>query len=367
MKQYATTTLLLALYLTKRFFRDKLGLFFTIAFPLVFLIVFGYIFSGDDDVSFDIVLINRAETEFATEFVTGLEESDIFAIDEETDRETAETRMGRGELSAIVELPEDFGTAGADGVPRGDVEVYFDESRQDQTQAVISVLQGVVDEVNAELVPLEQPLAIESQPIQTAGLTQFDYVFPGLLGFTILSLGVFGLANTLPMEKKNGNLRQLRATPLRASQLIIATALQYLCSGLIAMAIMFTVGVVWFDFEMRGDYGSLLIIGALGTLLMITLGLAVSGWAKNENQAAPLANIVALPMFFLTGVFSPRFIMPEWLQTVSEFLPLTPIIEGMRLIMTEGETWLDISGELAAISIWLVATTVIAAYVFRWG
>jgi len=96
------------------------------------------------------------------------------------------------------------------------------------------------------------------------------------------------------------------------------------------------------------------------------IGLAIGGWAKNERQAAPLGNIIVFPMMFLSGTFFPRFLMPDWLQSASAFLPLTPVIDGIRLILTEGQSLIDVSTQIWQITAWLVVIYVIAFRVFRW-
>ena len=121
-----------------------------------------------------------------------------------------------------------------------------------------------------------------------------------------------------------------------------------------------------FDFEMQGSYLAFALIAAFGVVMMFGFGLAVGGWAKNENQAAPLTNLIAFPMMFLSGVFFPRFLMPEWLQSVSDFLPLTPLIDGIRKIITEGQSLLQLGPELAIMTAWTVVIYIIAFRVFRW-
>jgi ABC-2 type transport system permease protein len=71
-------------------------------------------------------------------------------------------------------------------------------------------------------------------------------------------------------------------------------------------------------------------------------------------------------MLFLSGTFFPRFAMPEWLQQVSAFLPLTPIIDGIRMIATEGKHLWEIGPQIGLIAIWAVIIYAIAFRVFRW-
>lgn len=101
-------------------------------------------------------------------------------------------------------------------------------------------------------------------------------------------------------------------------------------------------------------------------ICILGIGLSIGGWAKNERQAAPLGNIIVFPMLFLSGTFFPRFLMPEWLQNISEYLPLTPIIDGIRLITTEGKTLIEISSQISIILFWTIVVYAIAFRVFRW-
>jgi ABC-2 type transport system permease protein len=100
--------------------------------------------------------------------------------------------------------------------------------------------------------------------------------------------------------------------------------------------------------------------------MILGIGLAIGGWARNERQAAPLSNIVVFPMMFLSGTFFPRFAMPHWLQDASNFLPLTPVIDGLRLLITEGKHLTDIGPQLGLIGLWLIVIYFIAFRVFRW-
>lgn len=353
--------------LTKRFFRDPTALFFTFLFPLLFLFVFGSLYRNNDT-SFSVAVINNSEHSFATEFKSSLEQNEIFSVKngEINNLDTAREKMGQGELNSIIELPASFGEPNAGGVPQGNIKVYYEESEAQAGQTVASIVQQMLDGANQQLTGQTPPLNVELASTDTANLSQLDYLIAGLMGFTILSLGIFGMANGFPADKKTGSLRRLRASPLRASQLILATALEYLVIGLISLAMLLAVAIFLFDFHMRGDYLTLTAFSIIGIFCLFGFGLAIGGWAKNENQSAPLSNLIAFPMMFLSGVFFPIYLMPEWLQSISNLLPLTPVIDGIRAIVTENASLLSLGHEFLIIAVWIVIIYAVAFKVFRW-
>jgi ABC-2 type transport system permease protein len=365
MKQYFSTIWILCKTLTKRWFRDPVALFFTFLFPLIFLLVFGAM-SRSDSVSFDITIINHSETAFAKEFVAQTKKDKRFDIKTVAGFAQAKEKMGRGELGSIIELPRSFGQPNAQGIASGNLVVYYEESDPTTGQTVASVMQQVLDSKNKELTATVDPLAVQAKPTETSNLTRFDYTLAGIVGFSIMSLAIFGMANGFPADKKAGALRRMRATPLRSSQLILATAMEYLLVGFLSVLIMFAVATFLFDFSMRGNYLTLAVFVLIGIFSLFGFGMAIGGWAKNENQSAPLSNLVAFPLMFLSGVFFPTFLMPQWLQNIANYLPLTPVVDGIRLIITENASLLNLGSELAIIGGWTLIIYAIAFKVFRW-
>lgn len=351
----------------KRLFRDKVGIFFVFAFPLIFLVVFGSIFRGDSDISFRVALLNNSETEFAKTFTEQAGDDKVLKIDDEvTSLDQAKEKMNRGQIDATITLPEDFGNIGEQGYPTGKAEVLYSESNQQAGQTLGSVMNEIFKGINSEFVDTSVPFEAVATSTATKGLTQFDYTFAGILGFTILSLGIYGPTTVFPRLKEKKILRRYHTTTLKVWQYFTGNVISNGIIGIIAVALMFAAATVFFDLNMRGNYLILASVVLLGVTLMFGIGLAIGGWAKNENQAAPLAQIATLPMMFLSGVFFPTFLMPEFLQNITKFIPLTPIVDSIRLVVTEGAGYAAISQNLLIMGGWAIVIYFIAFKVFRW-
>lgn len=353
---------------TRRFFRDKLALFFSIGFPLIFLFVFGGLNSGDRDVSFNVALINQSESSFAKEFVKNAKENGVLKVSEDaTTIDEAKDKMSRSELDAAIVLPKQFGEVkqGA-AYPSGEAKVIYTQNNQQSAQALSSILDAQFRAVNAKFVNTDTPFKVASEQLNERSLSAFDYTFAGLLGFAIIGMGIFGPVNVFPELKKMGILRRLSTTPLKVWQYFLSTMIGQAVIGLIALAIMFAVAITVFDLKVVGNYFELAVFLVFSITMVLGIGLALGGWAKNERQVAPLANIIVFPMMFLSGTFFPRFLMPEWLQNISLFLPLTPVIDGIRLIATEGKHFIDILPQIGMVGAWMVIIYLIAFRVFRW-
>jgi ABC-2 type transport system permease protein len=362
MQKSLYTILTFAKISTRRYFRDKTAIFFTVLFPLIFLFVFGSFSKGGNNVSFHVGVINQSSSDFSKKFVDQIKNSKTYKVDKEvTTLDQAKEKMSRSEIDATILLPSDFGEVKNGQYPSGQATVYYNPVNSQAAQTLLAVLQGQFEAINSKFVKVPQPFSVKSHSTNNKGLTQLDYTVAGLIGFSIIGLGIFGPVNYFPEMKKQGVLRRLHITPLRTWQFFVSSVLSSALIGLFSIAIMIAVASTpLFGFKIVGNYLE------LGILTIFGIGLAIGGWAKNENQAAPLSNIIVFPMLFLSGTFFPRFGMPVWLQHVSAFLPLTPIIDGIRMIATEGKHLVDLGPQLGLIFIWAIVIYAIAFRVFRW-
>ncbi|HWB38668.1 MAG TPA: ABC transporter permease [Candidatus Saccharimonadales bacterium] len=367
MKRKLFTVYVFAKLNTRRFFRDRLALFFGILFPLIFLFVFGSISKGGSGgVSFNVALINQSHSTFAKQFVSQTEHNKLFKVDKTlTTKAEADNKMSKSQIDGTIVLPADFGTI-ENGHPTGQALVYYSPNNDQAGQALTSVLQQEFKALNAKFVTAKEPFTVVGQQTKQKSLTGFDYTFSGLLGFSIMGAGIFGPMNVFPELKKQGILRRFHTTPIRVWQYFLSTMISQAITGLVAIAVMFAAAIAVFGLHVVGNYLEIALFLGFSITMILGIGLAIGGWAKNERQAAPLGNIIVFPMMFLSGIFFPRFLMPTWLQGITNYIPMSPVIDGARQLITEGKHLTDIGPQLGIMAVWMIVIYAIAFRVFRW-
>lgn len=138
----------------RRLFRDKIAIFFTFLFPLIFLFIFGGIFGQDSDISFNVALIDKADSSFSKDFAKKLKDGDVIKVNKElTTREQADLAMERSQIDAIFVLPKSFGDVqSAQKYPSGNLEIYYSQNNQQAGQTLSSVMQTQFAKINEGIV-----------------------------------------------------------------------------------------------------------------------------------------------------------------------------------------------------------------------
>jgi ABC-2 type transport system permease protein len=348
----------------KMFIRNRAAVFFSLFLPLIIMLIFGVLnFEGSTEIGLGVV--DEAENDASASFIEELGANDYLVITE-GDRDAELAALSNGERDFVLVIPNGWAVP-PPGVDTGIV-AYAGTADPAQAQVAQGLLQQAVAQAlyspgggaPAGLVP---PVTFES--VESRDLGYIDFLVPGIVGMTVMQLGIFGVAFGFVQLKRTGALRRLFATPTSPSYFLSAQVMSRVIIGLVQVAILFGIGI-WFGLQMVGDWGTLLVIVILGSAIFLALGFGIAGWAKNEDQAAPVANLVSLPMMFLSGVFFPREAMPDFLAAITQFLPLTYVIEALRAIVNEGANLAALGPQLLGMAIWMVISFLVAVRLFRW-
>jgi ABC-2 type transport system permease protein len=355
--------LLLTVANIKSFVRDRAALFWTLAFPLIFVILFGSIFSGGNNrrsIGFADADVTPASAQLRGAFgsIEGVtvvpgDEADLVA------------RMRKGEISAVIVVPQGYGESVAVKGTPATVTVYTDPSQSSADAATRQLVGFVLSAVNQAATGQPPAVAPTFEPIQTNDLTFISYLVPSILGMSLMQLGVFA-AVPLVADRQKLILKRLHATPIRRWQLVGSNVLMRLLIAVVQTVIIVGVGSALYNVQIAGSW---LLIGALillGSLSFIALGYVIASFASTEDAANGMTSAVQFPLMFLSGTFFPIDSMPDALKIVARALPLTYLGDGLRQVMVEGTPFAPLWVCFAFLAVWLVVCFGIAARFFRW-
>lgn len=345
-------------------FRSPSAVAFSFAFPLIFILVFGF-FSGGGKVSLRAAFAPGTDTtQYLYSVINNI--AGIRIVEKPVTELNEELEKGR--LTAIISIQKNDNES-----PAYFINLKSSEAVNPQNLQVLrSILESVIKNTDRQKYPNTPTIAainnhIEKIPGRT--YRTIDFILPGQLGFSLLSAGVFGVAFLFFSLRQTLVLKRFFATPVSRTFIVLGEGLSRVTFQLITAVVILLVGYYFFHFTLIHGWITfieLLVLSFIGLVVFMSFGFVVSGIAKNESTIPPLANIVTLPQFLLAGTFFPIDNFPAWLQPFCKILPLTHLNDAMRNVAFEGAHLTDCGKQLGILAIWAVIGYTLAVKAFKW-
>lgn len=344
----------LAVAMAKGFLRDRQALFFTLLFPVMFLVFFGSIFSSNSSSRSDLLVVGRPA------LIEGLPSDARAAFDASFKTERTD------DVDEAIAKVRDGDTDGA-LVQQGDRLTLY-TSRADPTSAAVlqGMMQGFVDGTNVAVTGQAPRFQLVPQQVEDESLKPIQYVAPGLLGWAVATSATFGAALTIVTWRQSELLRRLRLAPVSPQAIVAARVAVTLGVAMTQLAIFLVLSMGMFGLKLSGPWYLAIPLVAAGTLSFMAIGLFCGSIAKTSDGASGLANLIVLPMAFLSGSFIPLDQAPGWLSSVSKVLPLRYLNEGMLDVMVRGKGPSAVVAPLVILLAFAAVVTLLASRLFRW-
>lgn len=216
------------------------------------------------------------------------------------------------------------------------------------------------------LLQVEPAGSMSKSSIEGAAVRYVDWVLPGILAMNMMFSCLFGVGYVVVRYRKNGFLKRLRATPLRAIEFVIAQVASRLILIMTITVFVYAGTSFFLHTRMDGSYLALFTVALLGCITLISLGLLVAARVTSEELAGGLLNLATWPMMMLSGVWYSMESASDWLQRFANVFPLTHILTAARSIMLDGATLADVSSQLLVLAVMSAVFLATAASIFRW-
>ncbi len=341
--------------------RSPSAVVFTLVFPLIFILVFGFLSGGPMRVN----LYLDPESNIDNPFYAAIKNMDLIHW-VQGDKQKAQEALQKGKIDGILVIQKNA----ADGKSDFTAKLITSTAAPEDGALAHNILDNIISKMNMEYAHISHTIAeIKQEEIVGREYKRIDFILPGQLGFSLLSTGVFGTAFVFFSLRQTLVIKRFFATPVKRIYIVLGEALSRMVFSLLGACFIITIGKFAFGFTLihgLSTFLSMLLLCAFGLIIFMGFGFVVSGIAKSESTIPPIANIITMPQFLLSGTFFSIDVFPTWLQPICKILPLTYLNDAMRKVAFEGAGLTDIGTQLLVLTVWGVGVYVLAGKTFRW-
>ena len=371
MSQYHS---LIELYLTRirEFYRQPARMFWVYGFPTI--MAFGLSLAtqgrGKEAVEVDVVANPAAKSLLAAldrpEVRAGRPGRAGLTFRQDT-AEEAEKRLKTGK-AALVVVPAPLGpfaspgSSGTNSTSTPPPVVY----RYDPTRPEAAAARAAFDDALQRARGRTDPVATGEQLVTEPGSRYIDFLIPGLIGLNTMGGGLWGIGFLLVNFRIGKLLKRFMATPMPRRNFLLALLGARLTFLLPDVSVLLLLGHFAFGMPIRGNLITIVLVDAMGALAFAGIGLLIASRAQSTETVSGLMNLVMLPMWLLSGVFFSAERFPPVMQPIVQALPLTQLVNALRMVILEGAGLIAIAPALAILAAWTVGTFLLALKLFRW-
>ncbi|MGC9529971.1 MAG: ABC transporter permease [Candidatus Bipolaricaulaceae bacterium] len=379
--------------------RERESLFWLLIFPVALLLLLVLIFGSlgeEGQMSFSVALVNRDEGQAAAHLEAALAglgqpvregQPPLFDLSRPGPGEDVADFLARereavvlGDRTLLIVIPPGFsqqvllglaptGRAG----PVGLVQIYYSEGNAAAGFA-LNVVEQVVTGFNRELLAqaglYRREAAVPAEVAWVGGgespIAYVDFLLPGMVLMAFFVGGLFDVPGTILFARDQRVLRRYWVTPLTVRGYLAGFALGHVGLCVVQFALLFVIGRFGLGAEVE-----LLRPGAIGYLALtaatsLAFGFLVASVVKTANAGMALANVVNMPMLFLSGVFFPVADLPGFLLPLLYANPLTYLAQGLRTSLGVGQETLPQLLTVVVPAAWILLSAAVAGRRLSW-
>lgn len=352
--------------------RDRRTLMILLFIPAFFLLLYGYALNFDIR-HVSLAVEDRDRSLESRRLISAFVNSTYFDLTASvTSEEEISDLMERDAIRAALVIPAGYGRDVRRATPV-EVQVLINGENANTAATVLGYASTIIATESARYrvqgavrAPEGGFVALEPRVWYNPELRSTLFLVPGLLAYIAMITAVVSTALAVVREKERGTMEQVRMAPIGALSYILGKSLPYFVVSLVAAVVVILASMLLFDLPVRGSWGLLLISLALFLFGALGMGLLISTLAESQQVAFQLAVLSSfLPTILLSGFIFPIASMPVFLQTVTLVVPARYFLVALRGVMLKGTGLAPIADQLAALAIFGLIVTALAAVRLR--
>jgi ABC-2 type transport system permease protein len=194
-----------------------------------------------------------------------------------------------------------------------------------------------------------------------------NYTLPAILATLVLFFGFLLAGIAFLRERSQGTRERLMASPVSRRDILVGYLLGFLLFAMVQTLILFFYAVYVLKAAFSGALWEIIVFQVLIGILAVCLGIFISAFARTEFQMIQFIPLIIVPQIFVCGLLFPTDQMPNYLQWLADFLPLTYAVDGIRALMLQGKGLLDLGKDIGVLLAYAVGLMVLAGISLRRG
>lgn len=343
----------------KQFFRDPMLPRIVIVFPIIMMLVFP--FAANMEVrNINLVVVDNDRTDMSSELIEKCTESGYFRLKKIcSDPREAQRMMDRNIVDAILTIGQGFGKSAVtgDGFPVGIKVNTVNGTKGSIGSQYLSncVMLFMQSRAGADVASAAgaSGAVIDAAPkyYYNPYMDYKVFMVPALIVIAVTMVTGFFPALNIVGEKEAGTIEQLNVSPVSKTAFIVCKMIPYWVITFFMVGMCLLIAWLAFGYVCKGSLWGVFLFTVLHIMVTAGLGLLISNYSDNAQQAMFIMMFFVLIFMLMSGVFTPVSSMPEWARVITYANPLRYYADAMRSIFLKGssiaDVWYDAAGLLA--------------------
>lgn len=396
--------------------RDLGGIAILFIMPLLLLIVITLVqdstFKTITDIKIPVLLVDNDKGEISKNIIENLSETNSFEILQQSSEEQAREAVFSGKYQLAIVIPENLSVSlqekvdqnvegilskfgleedtlaiAKDSIAQKEVRLYFDPATQTSFKSSVkNGIEKMISKIETQSIykAFQTELGEEdTEPIfDTTNFIAFKEILPSKNDKEIIPNSaqhnvpawalfaiffiIVPLSINLVKEKNQGTFVRLRTMPINYATVLGGKTVVYLGVCLIQFTLMLLIGIYLFPtmglpkLDVQGKLAMLYLVAFFSGLAAIGLGLLLGTIAKTQEQAAPFGATLVVILAALGGVWVPVFVMPKFMQLISQISPMNWGLEAFYDVFLRNVDFVKILPEISLLLLFFLATLIFA-------
>lgn len=316
---------------------DKKSLIVVVIPPMIQMIIFSFAATLEIK-QISLIFIDQDNTKESREFIQEIKGSKyIKSLESVPNYEKAIEKINNQEAIGLVVIPHNFEKNLK--TTNSKIQFILDGRHSNTAQMVEGYFSQMVQ--NYQNKTIKNPIQIITRNFYNPNLDNFWWIVPNLFGSITMIVAMLLTSLSIAREKELGTFDQIMVSPLRPIEILLGKFLPAFIISILESTVILSIALIFFKVPLNGSIW-LLYLGVIVFLFSMSgIGLFISMISNTQQQAILGSFVILLPSLLLSGFSTPIENMPQWLQSVTDFIPLKYYILLVRGVFLKDISFSD--------------------------